>query len=133
MYVLIFEHTMTYALAQRQIRRLDVFDLHASICRTLANPSRLKILALLGKQERSVGELAGIIGVSSSNVSQHLSILSSQGLVLARKQAQTVFYSLGDRRIIRACSLIRSVLLDQMKSQGEVARETDPRYVVTID
>ena len=111
----------------------DIFDMHASICGTLANPTRLKILALLGRQERKVGELAEIIGVSPSNVSQHLAILSSHGLVLARKQAQTVFYRLADRRLIRACSLIRSVLLDKMKDHGEVARETDPRYVVTID
>jgi len=121
------------ALAEGQIKGLDIFDLHATLCRTLANSTRLKILALLGKQERKVGELADIIGASPSNVSQHLAILSSHGLVLARKQAQTVFYSLADRRIIRACSLIRSVLLDQMKSRGEVARETDPRYVVTVD
>ncbi len=114
-------------------KALDIFDMHASICGTLANPTRLKILASLGKQERKVGELAEIIGVSPSNISQHLAILSSHGLVLARKQAQTVFYRLADRRIIRACSLIRSVLLDEMKSHGKVARETDPRYVVTID
>ena len=109
----------------------DIFDLHADLCGTLANPTRLKILALLGMQERKVGELAETIGVSQSNVSQHLAILSSHGLVLARKQAQTVFYSLADRRIIQACTLTRSLLLDQMKSQGNVARETDPRYVVT--
>ena len=111
----------------------DIFDMHADFCGTLANPRRLKILALLAKQERKVGEPAEIIGVSQSNVSQHLAILSSQGLVLARKQAQTVFYRLADQRIIRACSLIRSVLLDQMKSHGKVARTTDPRYVVTVD
>jgi ArsR family transcriptional regulator, virulence genes transcriptional regulator len=114
-------------------KELDIFDMHASICGTLANPTRLKILALLGRQERKVGELAEIIGVSPSNISQHLAILSSHGLVLARKQAQTVFYRLADRRIIRACSLIRSVLLDKMKGHGEAAQETDPRYVVTID
>lgn len=59
-----------------------------------------------------MGEPAGIIGVLSSKMSQHLSILSSHGLVLVRKQAQTVFCSLGDRRINRASSLVRSVLLD---------------------
>ncbi len=123
----------TYPSNGSRKQGLDIFDLHASLCGTLANPTRLKILALLGRQERKVGELAEIIGVSPSNVSQHLAILSSRGLVLARKQAQTVFYRLADRRIIRACSLIRSVLLDEMKSHGEAARETDPRYVVTID
>jgi DNA-binding transcriptional ArsR family regulator len=50
--------------------------------------------------------------------------------VQARKDGQTVYYSLSDRRIIQACTLIRSVLLDKMKERGQIAREIDPRYVV---
>lgn len=115
------------------MKRPDIFELHASLCGTLANPTRLKILALLGKKETSVGEMAAAIGASLANVSQHLAVLKSSHLVVARKQRQTVFYSLADRRIIQACSLIRSVLLDQMKLRGEVAEETDPRYVVTVE
>jgi DNA-binding transcriptional ArsR family regulator len=115
------------------MKRPDIFELHAGVCRTLSNATRLKILALLAEEERSVGQMAEMIGVSSSNLSQHLAVLSARHLVVARKQARTVFYSLADRRIIQACSLIRSVLLDQMKMRGEVARETDSRYVVTID
>ena len=40
-------------------------------------------------------------------------------------------YSLADSRIIEACTLIRSVLLDLMKERGLVAQEIDPKYVVT--
>ena len=113
--------------------RPDIFELHAGICRTLANATRLKILALLGKKEMSVGEMAEAVGASLSNISQHLALLRHQHLVTARKEGQTVYYSLGDRRMIQACSLIRSVLLDQMRLRGEVAQETDPRYVITLD
>jgi ArsR family transcriptional regulator len=63
-------------------------------------------------------------------VSQHLSLLKAQSLVQTRKDGQTVHYSLSDRRIIQACTLIRSVLLDKMKERGQIAREIDPRYVV---
>lgn len=115
------------------MKRPDIFELHATVCGTLSNPTRLKILALLGKQETSVGEMASAIGVSLSNVSQHLAVLKSSHLVASRKQGQTVFYSLADRRIIQACALIRSVLLDQMKVRGVIAEETDPRYVVTVE
>ena len=94
---------------------------------------RLKILALLAEEERSVGQMAEMIGVSPSNLSQHLAVLSAHHLVVARKQARTVFYSLADRRIIQACAQIRSVLLDQMKRRGEVAQEADPRYLITVD
>jgi ArsR family transcriptional regulator, virulence genes transcriptional regulator len=112
------------------VKKADIFDLHADLCRTLANPKRLQLLALLAKAEMSVGELAGVLDVPLSNVSQHLALLRAQGLVASRKAGQTVHYSLADRRIIQACTLIRSVLLDRMKERGQIARETDPRYVV---
>jgi len=115
------------------VPRPDIFELHAGICRTLANATRLKILALLGKQEMSVGDMAEAIGASLSNISQHLAILRGHHLVESRKEGQTVYYSLADHRIIEACSQIRSVLLDQMRLRGEVAQETDPRYLITIE
>ena len=112
------------------MEKTDIFELHAELCKTLSNPKRLMILALLAKKEMSVGEIAEVISVPLSNVSQHLSLLKAQSLVQARKDGQTVHYSLSDRRIIQACTLIRSVLLDKMKERGQVAQEIDPRYVV---
>jgi ArsR family transcriptional regulator, virulence genes transcriptional regulator len=112
------------------VKKTDIFELHADVCRTLANPKRLRVLALLAKAEMSVGELANVLEVPLSNVSQHLALLKAQGLVTARKAGQSVHYSLADRRIIQACTLIRSVLLDRMKERGQIAEKTDPRYVV---
>jgi ArsR family transcriptional regulator, virulence genes transcriptional regulator len=112
------------------MENVDIFELHADLCKTLSNSKRLRILALLAKQEMSVGEIAEVIAVPLSNASQHLSLLKGQNLVQTRKEGQTVYYSLADRRIIEACTLIRSVLLDKMKERGQVAQETDPRYVV---
>lgn len=112
---------------------LDIFELHARLCGTISHATRLKILALLGNKEMSVGEMAEAIGVPLPNLSQHLSVLKSHHLVLTRKQGQTVYCTLADRRIIQACALIRSVLLDQMRRRGEVAQEIDPRYVVTTE
>jgi ArsR family transcriptional regulator len=113
------------------MEKTNVFELHADLCKTLSNPKRLMILALLAKKEMSVGEIAEVLSVPLSNVSQHLSLLKAQGLVHARKEGQVVRYSLTDRRIIQACTLIRSVLLDRMKERGMVAQEVDPRYVLT--
>ena len=112
------------------MENVDIFELHADLCKTLSNSKRLRILALLAKQEMSVGDIAEVIAVPLSNVSQHLALLKGQNLVQTRKEGQTVYYHLADRRIIEACTLIRSVLLDKMKERGQVAQETDPRYVV---
>lgn len=110
--------------------KTNVFELHADLCKTLSNPKRLMILALLARKEMSVGEIAEVLSVPLSNVSQHLSLLKAQGLVHGRKEGQAVHYNITDRRIIQACTLIRSVLLDRMKERGQVAQEIDPRYVV---
>jgi DNA-binding transcriptional ArsR family regulator len=112
------------------VKKVNIFELHADICQTLSNPKRLMILALLAKREQSVGELANVLELPLSNVSQHLALLRAQGLVVARKHGQSVHYSIADRRIIQACTLIRSVLLDRMKERGEIAQRIDPRYVV---
>ncbi len=110
----------------------DIFELHADVCKTIANPKRLRIIALLGRGERSVGELAEIIGISLPNTSQHLALLKAQGVVTTRKHAQTVRYRLADRRIFQACSLTLDVLLERMKQRGLIARRVDPRYWVSV-
>ncbi len=112
-------------------KKADIFQLHADLCKTLSNPKRLMILALLGKREMSVGEIAEVTAIPLSNVSQHLTLLKAQNIVLTRREGQTVFCTLADRRIIQACALIRSVLLDRMKERGQIAQEVDPRYVLS--
>lgn len=110
--------------------RPDVFERHAQLCKTLANPKRLMILALLGHREMSVGEIADFMRVPLSNVSQHLALLKGQDVVKTRREGQTIYCRLADRRILKACTLIRAVLLDGMKAHGQVARAIDPRYVI---
>ena len=53
----------------------QAYVLHASVCQTLANPTRLKILNALRDQEIPVAELARRTGTSMPNLSQHLAIL----------------------------------------------------------
>ncbi len=103
-----------------------IFELHANLCKMLANPKRLMMLTLLKNGEMSVGEIAERIKAPMTTVSQHLSALRLRGLVLARKEKQTVFYRLADPRILQACCLIQSVLIDGMKERGELALDVSP-------
>jgi DNA-binding transcriptional ArsR family regulator len=66
----------------------------SDLLKALANPHRLLIVCQLVERERSVGELAKSLGVRDSNVSQHLAILRRDGLVAARRDAQTIWYSI---------------------------------------
>ena len=113
-----------------KVQNVELFQIHADYCRVLANSKRLMILACLEKKEMSVGEVAECIGVPLSTVSQHLSVLKNKQLVQSRKEGQSVFYSPTDRRIMDACRIIRTVLIDGMKKRGEIAQEIDPDQVI---
>jgi ArsR family transcriptional regulator len=68
-----------------------------AIFRALADPTRLRILALLRAMELSVGELAQVLGQSQPRVSRHVKILADAGLAERRKEGSWVFLGLGDR------------------------------------
>lgn len=95
----------------------EIFRLQAEICRTLADPVRLELLDKLKLGEHTVGELVEKTGLKQSNVSQHLAVLRQAGLVLTRRQATTVYYSLAFPTITQACEITRQILEDQL-SQG---------------
>ena len=67
----------------------------AEIFRSLADPTRLRILMLLRAMELSVGELAQVLGQSQPRVSRHVRILIEGGLIVRRKEGSWVFLSLG--------------------------------------
>ena len=66
----------------------------SSILKLLSNPNRLLIVCQLVEDEKSVGELARLIGASQVTVSQQLSLLKNTGVVSSRREAQTVYYRL---------------------------------------
>ena len=75
----------------------------SELLKSLANPHRLMILCQLLEGERSVGELAAFLDLRSSTVSQHLALLRRDGLVTARREAQTIYYGIASmpaRRIL---------------------------------
>ncbi|MFH0896877.1 MAG: metalloregulator ArsR/SmtB family transcription factor [Candidatus Bathyarchaeota archaeon] len=104
--------------------RIDptIFRMHAEICKTLSNPTRLMILAALQDGERTVNELVELIGVSQSNASQHLSVLRQRQIVTARKQGANTYYSVSNPKINKACAMLREVLMEQLQKNNEIIR-----------
>lgn len=78
-------------------------DLASELLKSLGNRHRLLILCQLTEAERSVGDLAAFLGLRDSTVSQHLSLLRRDGLVQARRDGQTIWYSIASvpaRRVL---------------------------------
>jgi len=65
--------------------------------RAVAEPSRLRLLALLARSELTVTDLTGIVGQSQPRVSRHLKLLCEAGLIERLQEGAHVFYRLGDR------------------------------------
>lgn len=81
----------------------------AQSIKAMAHPLRLKILCTLGDQEVSVQEIVELVGTSQSNISQHLAILRDKGILSSRKDANRVFYKVGDDRTLRLIGMMRDV------------------------
>src|SRR5438270_13585080 len=75
---------------------------HADLFRALADPTRLRILALLRMMELSVGELAQVLGQSQPRVSRHVKILVDAELVERRKEGAWVFIALSRGEAVAA-------------------------------
>jgi DNA-binding transcriptional ArsR family regulator len=82
---------------------------YAAISRALADAKRLCVIELLSTGERSVSDLSREASCQIPNMSQHLAVLRSAGLVASRREGSTVYYRLSDPRILEAYQLIKSV------------------------
>lgn len=77
--------------------------------KAMSHPLRLKILCTLGDQEVSVQDIVDHVGTSQSNISQHLAILRDKGILASRKDANRVYYRVGDSRTLRLIGMMRDV------------------------
>lgn len=77
--------------------------------KAMSHPIRLKILCVLGDREVSVQDIVDYVGTSQSNISQHLAILKDKGILQSRKDANRVYYRVGDVRTLRLIEMMHDV------------------------
>ena len=81
----------------------------AAVGRALADPKRLCVLESLASGELSVSDLSSRVGCQIPNMSQHLAVLRSAGLVATRRSGNTIYYRLADARVLEAYQLIQAL------------------------
>ena len=94
----------------------EVFEKQVLICKAFANSTRLHILQLLGARDWAAGELQQEIGISKANLSQHVTVMKTAGVIVRRRRGKQVYFSLAMPEVKQACQLIRSVLRNQIQS-----------------
>ncbi|MDP1718659.1 MAG: metalloregulator ArsR/SmtB family transcription factor [Burkholderiales bacterium] len=99
----------TKALRNQLIEKEEHIEQAARALKAMSHPLRLKILCILGNQEVSVQEIVECVGTSQSNISQHLAILREKGVLRTRKDANRVYYRVGDERTLHLIGMMREV------------------------
>jgi DNA-binding transcriptional ArsR family regulator len=111
-------YTRSFVFPRTIVNKDDIFtliDKHEHIetaaraLKAIAHPLRLKILCVLGDTEVCVQDIVDAVGTSQSNISQHLAILRDKGVLQTRKEANRVFYRVGDQRTLQLIVLMREV------------------------
>lgn len=83
---------------QIDARRMAAAAQKASeLMKTLGHKDRLMVLCHLTSGEKSVGELAGLLDIPQSPLSQHLARMRKENLVKTRRDAQTIYYSIASQ------------------------------------
>lgn len=91
------------------IDKQENIELAARALKSIAHPLRLKILCVIGDQEVCVQEIVDAVGTSQSNISQHLAILREKDVLLTRKDANRVYYRVGDTRTLQLIGMMQEV------------------------
>ena len=100
----------------------ELYEIHAEMCKVFSNSTRLEILNLLRNKELSVTELIKKTKLSQANISQHLSIMKSKGIVVSNRNGKNIYYKLTNPKIIKAFDIIREVLTERLRQNGKIVK-----------
>ena len=106
----------------------EIYKLHAEMCKVFSNPIRLEILNLLRDKEMFVTELINTSKLSQANISQHLSIMKSKGIVVSERNGKNIFYKLSNPKIIKAFDIIKEVLSERLEKNNKIFKEAIARW-----
>ena len=97
--------------------------MHAEICKVFTSPKRLEVINALRGGEKSVSQIAELLNIRQANLSQHLTVLREKGVVAIRKEGQHIYYKVANPKILKACDLMREVLLEKLSANEKLAKQ----------
>ena len=104
-----------------------IYELHADVCKTMSNPKRLEIINLLRDGEKSVDELTLDMKVRKANMSQHLAVMRAKKIVETRREGLKIYYHIANPKVVKACDIMREVLLEQLSDGQKFAEKVKKR------
>jgi DNA-binding transcriptional ArsR family regulator len=105
---------------------IEALEQVATYFQALSEPTRLQILNLLRQREHKVGELAHLCGYTSANISRHLALLMSHGMVARASSGTSVYYRIADPSIYALCDLVCDGIARQLEHKALERAYFDP-------
>jgi DNA-binding transcriptional ArsR family regulator len=81
--------------------------------RLLGESMRLRILQVICRKPLTVNEIVEATGANQSNISKHLSLLASAGIITRQKDGQFVYYCLSDPMTLKLCELVHGQVAER--------------------
>ena len=87
----------------------ETYERQANLCKALANPTRLQLIAMLGRKQCWASDLQAGLGISKANLSQHLSILRAAGVVSTRRDGKHLYCGIALPEVMQASRLLKNI------------------------
>jgi DNA-binding transcriptional ArsR family regulator len=105
---------------------VPLYQAKAEFFKTLGHPARIRILELLSERDHAVHELLEKIAIEPSNLSQQLAVLRRTSMVVSRRRAGEVVYSVSVPEVRDLLIAARSILSGILAAQGDLESELTP-------
>lgn len=102
------------------MKKETFYNLHSDMCKTISNPRRQAIIDAIRDKSLTVTEIVHKTGLPQSNISQHLSLLRSKGIVNRKRDGNNIYYSIANRKIIEAYDLLTEVLKEESNIKRDI-------------
>ena len=98
----------------------QIAELKAELFKALAHPGRIRVLEVLARGERSVAEIASDVDLELSHLSQQLGVLRRAGLVSARRERSSVYYSIRYPELVELLAVAKRLLLSNLEDTRQL-------------
>lgn len=97
-----------------------IYEVKAELFKTLGHPARIRILEVLRAGEASVADIARVVEVQGSTLSQHLAALRRADVLTSRREGSSVIYAVTDARVFQLLEIGRQLLTTSLEGQGDL-------------
>ena len=105
------------------LKKEEFYYLHADLCKAIFSPKRLAIIDGLRSGRMNVSDLSKKLGTSQSNISQHMGILKSKGLVTSSLEGNGTYYAISNNKVLKAFDLVNGIIKDKYKNDNKLLGE----------